>query len=404
MDDLRKSKIHKIYQNNLCIGCGLCESIVGTENIEMSLNSKGFFYPKVKHVIEEGENIIQSVCPGLNIVNDIKFEKNESIWGKVLESYSGYSNDEVVRKKGSSGGVASAIAIYLIETKQVDCVLQVGGDKDDYTRNTLKYSRNRNDVINAASSRYAPALVFDKIGKILTSTSETFCFIGKPCDISALKNYVHVYPEFKNRFKVYISIMCAGIPSFEGTQEVLNNFNHQPPVKNVVYRGNGWPGNFSFNDNSGEEFQMSYNESWGNNLNRYLNFRCKICPDGIGLQADIVVGDAWETNDGYPDFTERDGQSIILARTEEGSNILKNMKDEKQLSTQKLDLDIIAKMQPYQYYRRTRVASRIFAVHLLKSVRLNFKNTRIYLNLLHSSIISILREFLGTVRRLLFVN
>ncbi len=404
MNNLHKSKIHTIYKNNLCLGCGLCESISGKNNVEMSLDSNGFFYPEVKKIVEHNEKIIQDICPGLNIVNDIKFNKYERVWGKIAGAYSGFSNDKEVRKIGSSGGAASAIAIYLLETKQVDCVLQVGGDQSDYKRNSLKYSRNRNDVINAASSRYAPALVFDKIEQILKSSSDAFCFIGKPCDISALKNYLSLYPQFKNRFKLYISIVCAGLPSFKGTEVVINSFNHQPPINKLVYRGNGWPGSFSFNDSTGKKFQMSYNDSWGNTLNKYLNFRCKICPDGIGLQADIVVGDAWETQDGYPDFSEKDGQSLILARTERGKALLKNMRNEGHISIHDLEPDKISEMQPYQYYRRTRVAARVFAFRLLRPMKLNFKHTHIYLNLLYSTISSVVKEFLGTVRRLLFTN
>lgn len=404
MNNLKKSKIHRIYKNNLCIGCGLCESVSGKENVEMSLDNKGFFYPKVKRVVEQNENIIQEICPGLNIVNDILFNKEERVWGKILNAYSGFSNNKEVRKRGSSGGVGSAIAIYLLESKKVDCVLQASGDQNDFKKNSLKLSRNRADVIDSASSRYAPTLIFDKIGEILESSSDTFCFIGKPCDISALKNYLVVYPEYQDRFKLYVSIMCAGLPSFEGTQEVINSFDCSPPVNSLMYRGNGWPGNFTFNDSSGKNYSMSYNDSWGNTLNRYLNFRCKICPDGIGLQADIVVGDAWETKNGYPDFSERDGQSLILARTEAGKTIIDTMKDENHITIDHLGIDRISKMQPYQHYRRTRVAARVFAFRLFRFTKLNFRNTRIYLNLFNSSILSIVKEFLGTVRRLLYVN
>lgn len=51
---------------------------------------------------------------------------------------------------------------------------------------------------------------------------------------------------------------------------------------------------------------MSYNESWGNILGKYLQKRCKICPDGIGEFADIVCADAWHGDkSGYPNFEEK---------------------------------------------------------------------------------------------------
>lgn len=38
--------------------------------------------------------------------------------------------------------------------------------------------------------------------------------------------------------------------------------------------------------------------------------------------ADFSTGDAWATKSGFPDFEERDGKNIILARTKVGSDLL----------------------------------------------------------------------------------
>ncbi|TCO07874.1 Coenzyme F420 hydrogenase/dehydrogenase, beta subunit C-terminal domain [Natronoflexus pectinivorans] len=394
--------IERIVRRDLCIGCGLCETVFGQENLTMQLQSNGFLEPTIQnHKIYE-EKIISRICPGVNIVNDQPFVRHERIWGKVIESYSGYSEDKEIRTKGSSGGIISAVAIYLLENSIVDTVLQVGGNSKDFRRNSLKESKTREDVLSCATSRYAPAAVFRNILDILRASSDSFLLIGKPCDISGIKNLLNEYPEYKERFKFFVSIVCAGIPSFNATQDVIASFkNVKYPVTELAYRGNGWPGYFSFLDASGHRHQMSYNDSWGKKLGKKIHFRCKICPDGIGLQADMAVGDAWETKDGYPDFTERDGQSLILIRTTKALELLRKMQKDECVTINSLPVEKLKSIQPFQYVRRRAVGARVMAVYIAKGVLLNFKGVRLWNNLLSQSLKSIIREFGGTIKRIL---
>jgi coenzyme F420 hydrogenase subunit beta len=398
---IKTSIINRIDKDHLCLGCGLCESVCGKENVEMKLRDDGFFHPNIKVIEYESEQIIKRICPGINIVNDLPFNKSESTWGKIEKLYSGFSTDKEIRSKGSSGGMVSGLAIYLLERNIVDAILQVGGDINEYKHNCLRISRTRADVMECASSRYAPALVFTSLLEILNNSTDLFCFVGKPCDISALKNLLIAFPKYKGRFKLTISIICAGMPSFCGTQKIIDDFQAIQPVNNLVYRGNGWPGNFSFKDKKGEAFKMSYNDSWGKVLGKFVHFRCKICPDGVGLQADIVVGDAWETKNGYPDFTEREGQSLIIARTLAGQTLLVNAKRDHLAMLRPLDIGQLPLIQPFQYNRRQRVGIRILAFSLARQKMLNFKKMQILNNLTSVNPLLLVKDFVGTFKRII---
>lgn len=398
---MQKSIVKKIDDLGLCLGCGLCESVCGKDAVEMKLGLDGFIHPEVKHVIPEKEAIVKRICPSLNVVNDKPLTKEESIWGKMDNLWRGFTLDEEVRTKGSSGGIISGLAIFALENGLVDGVLQVGGDSSDYTRNTMRTTFSREEVLNCASSRYAPAYIFNNIIDLLEKDDKVYMFIGKPCDISAVVNLVTEYPQYRNRFKYTVSIICAGLPSFKGTEQLVKGFTNAEPVQNLVYRGNGWPGYFSFVDSNGSRFQKTYNDSWGKVLNRHLNTRCKLCADGIGLQADVAVGDAWETDGGYPDFSEKDGYSLVMCRTELGSSILKKAVESHYMSMVPLAIEKVKLMQPYQYNRRTRVVARLFALLLAKRVKLNYVNLGIYRNLKESKFALLLREFKGTLTRLI---
>ena len=301
-------KLQKIIDAELCLGCGMCQSILGKENCSMKLNAEGRYYPHIKVKANKFEQArILKICPSVCV----KGTDSKTVWGKVIEVFDAWSFDEDIRRNASSGGVISALCIYMIEHKLVDSILQIGVRNDSYLYNELKVSKTRNDILNNASSRYAPALVFHNILEIFKSNEDIYAFVGKPCDIACLKNFLEEYPEFSHRVKYFISIFCAGMPSYEGTKELLKLSKHIDEPVSLRYRGDGWPGYFKayFKDNT--YFKVSYNDSWGKVLNKYLNFRCKICPDGIGLSADIAVGDSWETKDGYPNFEEKEGRSFI---------------------------------------------------------------------------------------------
>lgn len=396
------STICTIVEKNLCLGCGLCEAVLGKDNVKMQLQADGFFTPFIMNSQIKQEGVIKRICPGVNIENDQLFNNQKKIWGELKGAFSGYSADTEIRNKGASGGVISAVAVYLLEKGTVDAILHVGGDSKDYKRNTLRVSKCRDDVLAYAASRYAPSAVFNDIKEILGSSEDSYLFVGKPCDISGLKNFLNEFPQYRTRFKFLISIICAGMPSFNATQNVIDSFKSvKNPITNLVYRGNGWPGFFSFTDASGSQKQMTYNQSWGDILGKRIHFRCKICPDGIGLQADMAVGDAWETKDGYPDFTEGEGHSLVLPRTQMAIELIHTMKAEKHIYLRSLPIEKLKDIQPYQYSRRRSVGARIIATMLVKQVPLNFRNMKVWVNLFSNPLKSTTREFGGTLKRLL---
>ncbi len=378
------------------MGCGLCEGISKNPANKMQLLADGFLHPGQLTVDEE--ILVDKICPGKNILNNNARNANR-IWGNIQQLYVGSSTDYKIRKSGSSGGIVSALAIYMLEKGIVNAVLQVGSNKNNYKNNELKVSRSRDEVIGCSSSRYAPANIFGNILEILSQTDETFCFVGKPCDISALTNLLNEYPEYKEKIKLTIAIFCAGIPSINATEKLIDMHNAENQIHDLAYRGNGWPGSFRFTDKSGKTFKTSYNDSWGKVLGKELHFRCKICPDGIGLQADIAVGDAWDTVDGYPDFEEKNGKSFMIARNEKAQDILEQCNKDNFIDMEPLEVLKLKSMQPYQYHRRKVTGARVLAYQLANKRTLNFKGLNLCTNIISNSPLTLYREFKGTYRR-----
>lgn len=362
--------IDRIKKFELCIGCGLCESVLGTDRCKMKLSDKGFYVPVFSSKISSEEcAAIKKLCPGVHVES----EGNYGPWGKMKAISESWSSDEIVRYKAASGGVVTSIAIYLLESRKVDAILQVGVCENSYLYNELKVSYSREDVLNNSQSRYAPALIFDHIIELLDSSNDKYAFIGKPCDIAAINNLLKEYPIYKNRIRYRISIFCAGMPSYEATKKTWRQSGHRDEPIKLKYRGDGWPGNFKAEFKDGSIYEISYNESWGTVLNKYLPYRCKICPDGIGMLADLAIGDSWNTKDGYPDFTTAEGRCFCMIRTDAGLILMNEATAEGYLICEELDINVIQDKQPYQYQRRKLTGWRILPLQIMSLGILNFK-------------------------------
>ena len=56
------------------------------------------------------------------------------------------------------------------------------------------------------------------------NAQETFAFIGKPCDIAGMQNFISAYPQYRHKVKYYLAIFCAGMPSYKATEKALATF------------------------------------------------------------------------------------------------------------------------------------------------------------------------------------
>ena len=171
--------------------------------------------------------------------------------------------------------------------------------------------------ICAAGSRYAPVAPLAAIAAELDAGGR-FAFVGKPCDVSALRQWAKHDPRIDVQVVVMLSFFCAGTPSQAGTDRIIKRLGANPDrLASFRYRGDGWPGYATAVEADGRTTRMSYAASWGEILSREVQYRCKICPDAVGGVADIAAADAWYGDEGgYPSFDEQEGRSLIVARTE----------------------------------------------------------------------------------------
>jgi coenzyme F420 hydrogenase subunit beta len=184
--------------------------------------------------------------------------------------------------------------------------------------------------------------------------------VGKPCEVSALRALTERRGEEP---PLLMSFFCAGVPSQSSTGRLLESLGVSAgePVTSLRYRGQGWPGNFQAGTADGRTVSATYDDSWGRFLGPTTQWRCKVCPDGMGESADLVAGDFWHADDrGYPSFSDEPGRSVLIARTRRGREVVEAAIAAGVLSVRPVDLAAVAAVQPLQTSRRRTLAGRLF--------------------------------------------
>ena len=169
---MKLQNIQKIKSWRLCIGCGACAYACSENNIMLVDVVDAGIRPVVdpKGCKLCGECL--KVCPGYEIIHPSFDDEPELIpglkkgWGPVLEAWEGYAADPDIRYNGSSGGLASAIALYCLENEGVHDVLHTGTDEEKPWKNKTVFSYNRADILSRTGSRYSPASPCDGLSYI----------------------------------------------------------------------------------------------------------------------------------------------------------------------------------------------------------------------------------------------
>jgi coenzyme F420 hydrogenase subunit beta len=371
--------------------------------IAMRMSEAGYLRPKqAGELSSEEERLIAKTCPGISLIQDSNEGADHPIWGPLFAIRTGSATDASLRHHASSGGVLSALLLYLLESKIVDYVVHTAASDVSPIENTIVESTGKAGIFAAAGSRYAPSAPLAALHRQLARPGR-FVLVAKPCDVAAVRALGRHDRRIEEKIPVILSFFCAGVPSVDGARDILSKLNvREQEVASFRYRGDGWPGFATARLKDGREVRMSYAESWGGILSKHVQFRCKICPDGTGGFADVACGDAWYADDkGYPLFEESEGRSLIVSRTRKGEDLVRRAIEADYIVAQNLEVAEIAKMQPSQARRKQLVMSRLSAMALVGRIMPRFVGLHLCNAAVEASLWQNIRSFLGMARRLI---
>jgi coenzyme F420 hydrogenase subunit beta len=339
-----------------CSGCGACTLIDPV--LEMRLDEAGFNRPAERAASAADRGSIKGfnqVCPGRRVTSSHpEGSTRDPVFGSSFSVWEASAVDPDIRFRGSSGGTLTALAEWLLTTGRARRVVGATASPGRPVRTDTVTLAPGDDVRRTAGSRYAPVSV---AGNPAAASADS-AVVAKPCEASALSALV----EHRGTERpIILSFFCAGTPSQHATERLVRELGLDPDELSALrYRGHGWPGRFTAEQSDGATGSVDYDESWGKALGPTTQWRCKICPDGVGESADIAAGDFWQSDErGYPVFDEGDGTSVLIARTRRGHELVIEAIEQGILQAQPLDVRRLYPVQPLQVERRTTLIGRL---------------------------------------------
>jgi coenzyme F420 hydrogenase subunit beta len=324
-----EDRLYRIAEEGLCIGCGMCQSAVPGNRIVMCRTPEDELRPIAKAGLTHKDvDLVYEICPSL-VVRGMEAEriapdtKLDDVWGPWRRAVRMHAKAPEIRHEGSTGGVLTALGLYLLHSKRVQFLFHVKASAENPTFGEAHISRTPEDVIAAAGSRYGPTAMLASFDAVLAEGAP-FAFIGKPCDIAAAKNFGRRDARVGERVKYWLTPVCGAFMPSHGTRDFLAERGHRfEDVKRMRYRGRGCPGPTTVETAEGV-FDYGYLDLWGDGKNGWtMPWRCKICPDGIGEAADIAASDTWPGGTPTPEMAATDpGTNAVIARTKAGQELL----------------------------------------------------------------------------------
>ena len=364
------NNIIDITTSDLCTGCGTCKNICQKKAITFSINKKtGLYIPNVNEDFCVKCKLCLQVCPGwgtdyqkleLEIFNH---PRNDDIVGRYLDLYSGYSNDYETRFNSSSGGIVTQILMFALELGLITGALVTKMNDKNPLRPEPFIARTKEDLIEAAKSKYCPVPANLALDKILHSDkNEKFAVVGLPCHINGIRKFEHLNPDLKNKIVMHIGLFCANTLSFCATENLLENLKiKKDTIKKIDYRGNGWPGGMTIHFTNKEMIYIPKNIYYDSCFSSFIPNRCTLCNDHTCELADISIGDAW-----LPKFIDDNiGQSIIIARSEKAQIFLFNATNDNVIEIKKVSLDELKKSQDFFILKKRRIYAQILLLKIL---------------------------------------
>jgi len=290
----------------------------------------------------------------------------------------GFNGDPAVRHKAAAAGGLTGLATHLLTSGVVDFVVHAHPQRyysiEEYQG--AKISSTAEEIMEGRGSRYQPTAVLGNINEIL-ARQQPFAFVGKPCDINALRNLSTLDDRVDVFCKAMLTISCGSYADPDCLDRFLQY--HSITVDDIAefrWRGHGCPGGCPYvKTKDGRELRADYVDFWYGNGSYAgpltYQWRCKMCPDYFGFQADLVVMDCWPA--GTPEHSsaitdgrrhEQEGYVIVMSRTQRGEQILKDAEASHFLRTQPAAVEDVLDTQPHQVRRAAgTLAKRLAHLH-----------------------------------------
>jgi len=321
-EDLYKN----VVERNLCTRCGICSGVCPVAAISLGDNN----FPVLTGDCIDCMLCVRS-CPGADVdfplLSRTVFhdDYDPGNWqGHVEKTFVAHAADKAIRSAGTSGGLVTALLLYLLRNKSIDGAVVAGFSPDDPCTMKGVLATTPEEIINAAKSKYCLASSMDAL-QIVRKNKGRFAIAGLPCQVQGLRKLMLHDPSLGKKIFCIFGLYCHCNMEPHVQHDILKSRGLAPAeIKRFNFRGGFWPGGFHVvkNDDKGIPLHTTMYTTILNILFKiYGAPRCYLCVDALSEYADISFGDFW-AQDYLDDFSRHERCTLVSQRTEQGKEIL----------------------------------------------------------------------------------
>ncbi|WP_299762120.1 Coenzyme F420 hydrogenase/dehydrogenase, beta subunit C-terminal domain [uncultured Pontibacter sp.] len=351
-----------VVANDLCVGCGMC-TYSNESELKMEWNESGFLIPHLKQdTLSEKYNL--DLCP-FNPRPNEKVKSEDELATLFLEDAPNYQKNigrynnlyvgfsQKFRTESSSGGLATYVFSYLIESGEVDHIISVRESATNFYEYCI--SSSTEELLHATRTKYYP-VTFATVLPLLKDLPGVVAIAGVACFIKAIRLAQYHHPELQEKIKFLVGIICGGLKSAFFTEYMASKAGAEigcfvsPQYRIKDYSSTAYDYSFGCTDiksKAERKIKMkTVGDMWGTGL--FKANACDFCDDVTTELADISLGDAWFN----PHARDGSGTSVIVTRSAAAEQLIQTAIQNKELNVQLLPLADFLKSQRGSFNHR----------------------------------------------------
>lgn len=369
-----------------CTGCGVCAGCCPVQALSMVVDAiEQVYYPAVDRVrctecglclrvcpeireAEEGENGWYVPIPEFPELLQENHLQGDAILGKIESCYLGHAQDETLRFRAASGGICSTILTDALEAGLIDGAVVVRMDPEHPLRPEPFIATTVEEIESAARSKYCPVPLGVVLKEVMAFEGR-LAVVGLPCHIRAFRKAARAVPQVRDHITLWIGLFCLQSVSFMGTFAVLRRLGvNVNEVARLHYRGYGWPGGIWVCTHAGEEYRMRHDVAWGALFTPFFSpISCTVCYEAAAELSDVSLMDAWSSDivkpTGKGKETDNPGESFVVARTERGQSLIRQLALRQRIQVQEVDRNTVLRSQQYPCIVKKQAQARSSILH-----------------------------------------
>ena len=338
--------VKDVVFRHLCTQCGTCVAVCPQNAIEMQETPSGMLTPLILEEKCVQCGTCRKLCPGLAV--EIKPQGVDPFKGNVCAAFVGHACDDFVRYTGQSGGVVSAILIYLLETNQINAALVTVMPANGTLRPEPILARKRSEILAAQGSKYCPVAA-NKALKDITA-GDHIATVGVSCQIHGIQALMRDKESLRNNIKYKIGLFCDRTMFYTCIDMMSKNAGiKRKRIESMEFRSkkrNGWPGEVCFQLHSGN--RRYFPAFLRTSVKDYFTPpRCRLCFDKLNVLSDLSIGDPWGLCE-----SDTKNSSVIIARNDKALSLLNNACNNGFLKLKEISAELIYEGQGVEQRRR----------------------------------------------------